>query len=84
MKRILRYVRGTSKLGLHLFASSSSTIAAYSDADWEGCPDTQRIAFFFGDSLVSWSSKRQATMSRSIAEAEYRAMANAAAECIWL
>jgi hypothetical protein len=51
MKRILQYVRGTSKLGLHLFASSSSTIAAYSDADWAGCPDTQRIAFFL---VIHW------------------------------
>jgi len=34
--------------------------------------------------LVSWSSKRQPTVSRSSAEAEYRAVANATAECIWL
>jgi hypothetical protein len=88
IKRILRYVRGTTSLGLHLWASSSTALTAYTDADWAGCPDTQRstsgYCVFFGESLVFWSSKRQPTMSRSSAEAEYRAVANVAAECIWL
>jgi hypothetical protein len=88
LKRILRYVRGTTSLGLHLCASSSFSLTAYTDADWAGCPDTRRstsgYCIFLGESLVSWSSKRQATVSRSSAEAEYRAVANAASECAWL
>lgn len=83
VKRILWYVRGMAHKGLHLRRSSSPTIIAYSDADWEGCPDTRcstsGLCVFFGDSLVSWSSKRQAVVSRSSAEAEYRGVANAAA-----
>lgn len=88
IKRILRYVRGTTRFGLQLHASPSTTIYAYSDADWAGCPDTRRstsgYCVYIGDSLVSWSSKRQPTVSRSSAEAEYRAVANAVAECCWL
>jgi hypothetical protein len=88
VKRILRYLRGTTTLGLHIRRSTALDLVAYSDADWAGCPDTRRstsgYAIFLGDSLISWSSKRQPTVSRSSAEAEYRAVANAVAECCWL
>jgi histone deacetylase 1/2 len=88
LKRILWYLRGTTSLGLHLRATTELSVTTYSDADWAGCPDTRRstsgFCVFLGDSLVSWSSKRQPTVSRSSTEAEYRAVANAAAECIWL
>jgi histone deacetylase 1/2 len=88
LKRILRYIKGTPRLGILLRASTSTTLTAYTDADWAGCPDTRRstsgFCVFLGDSLVSWSSKRQTTVSRSSAEAEYRGVANAVAECTWL
>jgi len=88
LKRILRYIRGTLHLGLLLRPSSSTELVVYSDADWAGCPDTRKstsgFAVFLGDNLVSWSFKRQQTVSRSSAEAEYRAVANAVAEASWL
>lgn len=88
VKRILRYLKGTLHLGLHLNSSSPTTLTAYSDADWAGCPDTRRstsgFCVYLGDNLISWSSKRQTTVSRSSAEAEYRAVAHAVAETIWL
>ena len=88
LKRILRYIRGTLHLGLLLRPSTQSDLLVYSDDDWAGCPDTQKstsgYAVFLGDNLVSWSSKRQNAVSRSSAEAEYRAIANAVAEVSWL
>jgi len=74
LKRILRYVKGTLHFGLHLHATKPTSLTAYSDADWAGCPDTRRstsgFCIYLGDTLVSWSSKRQNTISRSSAEAE--------------
>ncbi|GJR61827.1 ribonuclease H-like domain-containing protein [Tanacetum coccineum] len=42
LKRILRYVQGTLDLGLHLYASSTTSLVGYTDADWAGCPSTRR------------------------------------------
>ncbi|GKE90614.1 ribonuclease H-like domain-containing protein [Tanacetum coccineum] len=41
LKRILRYVQGTLDLGLHLYASFTTSLVGYTDADWAGCPSTR-------------------------------------------
>jgi hypothetical protein len=88
VKRIIRYIKGTLDFGTHISPSSTSSLVAYSDADWAGCPDTRRstsgFCVFLGDNLISWSSKRQLTVSRSSAEAEYRAVAHVVAESCWI
>lgn len=40
--------------------------------------------FLLGNGVVSWRSKKQSVTSRSSAEAEYRALADASCEVIWL
>ena len=88
VKRILRYVKGTLDHGLHINSSSPASLTAYSDADRAGCPDTRRstsgYCVYLGNNLISWSSKRQLAVFRSSAEAEYRAVAHAVAETVWL
>lgn len=88
LKRILRYIKGTISHGLQLNKSSNTDLVAYSNADWTGCPSTRRstsgYCVFLGDSLIAWSAKRQHTVPRSSAEAEYCGVANAVAETTWL
>ena len=88
VKRILRYIRGTLGLGLKIVRSSSQVISAFFDADWAGCSDDRKstggFAIFLGSNLVSWQAKKQATVSRSSTEAEYKSLANATAEVIWV
>lgn len=67
LKRILRYIKGTTTLRLHLHRAMTLQLSAYTDVDWAGCPNMRRstsgFSVFLGDALVSWSPKRQTMVS---------------------
>ncbi|XP_042753565.1 uncharacterized mitochondrial protein AtMg00810 isoform X1 [Lactuca sativa] len=88
VKRILRYVKGTISFGLTYSRPHKNSILGYSDADWTRCLDTRRSTYgysiYLGGNLVSWSAKKQPTVSRSSCESEYKAMTTTATEIVWI
>ena len=86
-KRILRYLQGTLHFGI-AFTSGPISLSAYNDSDWDGDPVDRRsltgMVLFFGNSPISWSTKKQGIVSRSSIEVEYRALASTTAELYWI
>ena len=87
-RRLLRYIKGTSGYGILMRSDCDLQIRAYCDADWGACPLTRRSLTGYlvtiDGSPISWKTKKQTTVSRSSAEAEYRSMAATTSELMWL
>ncbi|KAK6134050.1 hypothetical protein DH2020_032195 [Rehmannia glutinosa] len=88
VKRVLRYLTATSNFGLSFDKSPTLQITCYSDSDCATDLDDRKsitgFCVYLGNNLVSWCSKKQATIFRSSTEAEYRSLAHCATDVIWI
>lgn len=86
--RVVRYLKKSPGQGILLHADSDLSLKGWCDSDWASCPLTRRSLtgwfVLLGSSPVSWKTKKQNTVSRSSAEAEYRSMAATVCELKWL
>ena len=87
VKTIMKYVQKTKDATLTFKKQGVLQITGYCDSDWQSCVDTRRsntgYVFLIGGAAVSWSSKRQRSVTLSSCEAEYVAACEATRELIW-
>ena len=73
---------------IFLHANSDLQLYDYCDSYQGACPLPRRyLTRYFitlGESLISWRTTKQATVSKSLVEAEYRSMAMTTNELVWL
>ena len=86
-KRILRYLKHTSNVGLWYPKGAKFELVGYSDLDYAGCKverkSTSSTCQLLGRSLVLWSSKKQNSVALSTAEAEYISAGSCCAQILW-
>ena len=88
VKQILRYLRGTTGLGIWYPAGNDFRLQAYTDSNYGGLQlerkSTTGGCQFLGGRLVCWSSKKQNCIALSSAEAEYIAAASCCSQVLWM
>lgn len=69
-----------------ILALTDQSFTVFSDSNWTANPNTKRsiigFVLYIGNNPISWQSKKQASVSRSSTEAEYKALAHCAADVV--
>ena len=92
VKRLMRYLKGTSTHGIFIkklnSVKSRPRLKVYSDASWaDSKPDaksTTGVLLTMNGIPISWYSKKQFVVALSTMEAEYIAGATGVSECLWV
>ncbi|GJS22262.1 retrovirus-related pol polyprotein from transposon TNT 1-94 [Tanacetum coccineum] len=88
VKRIFRYIKGTTYLGLWYPKGTGIETVVYADSDHAGDyvdrKSTSGICTFVGCCLTSWFSKKQTALAISTTEAEYVSARKACQQALWM
>jgi hypothetical protein len=88
VKNVLRYLRGTTDIGLFYPRGSNSQLVGYADAGFLSDPHKGRsqtgYLFTCGSTTISWRSIKQTLVATSSNHSEIIAIHEASRECIWL
>lgn len=77
-------MKATIHLRLQFYTSRAKQINCLTDSDWDDRKSVVGFTVPLSPNLVSWSPEKQSTVSRSSTEVEYRALAHATSEVIWV
>ncbi|MBW0529691.1 hypothetical protein O181_069406 [Austropuccinia psidii MF-1] len=84
---VLKYLKGTSEIGLVYKRKTSKLPVTYSNADWGNCRITRRSTtgylILFNGNLIIWKTRKQPTVCLSSAEAEYQSLTDLTSELLW-
>lgn len=88
VKRVLRYIRGTTDFGITYHSAGSMEMQSFVDSDYAGDTlDHNSMTGYLiklGEALVIWGSKKQTAVALSTCESEYYALGSAVQEVIWI
>nr|GEU33457.1 hypothetical protein [Tanacetum cinerariifolium] len=88
VKRIFRYLKGHTKLGLWYPKESPFDLVAYLNSDYSGATQDRKSTTggcqFLGRRLISWQCKKQTIVATSTTKAEYVAAASGCGQVLWI
>nr|XP_043615342.1 secreted RxLR effector protein 161-like [Erigeron canadensis] len=88
LKKIMRYIKGTSNFGVFYPKGGMNKLCGFSDSshsvDIDDGKSTTGVVFYFGNAPITWNSQKQNTVALSSCQAEFMVTTSAACQALWL